>query len=80
MTTCDRSACQKLFTKKTPWQRFCSLQCRMAVHNQHRRDHYAASSALGVVDAAMSWYRAQGAFAAEEALRAACERHTKEGA
>ncbi len=79
MPTCTRSECQKPFTKKTPWQRYCSMRCRMAVHNQHRREHYAASSALSVVDAAMNWYRAQGAFAAEEALRAACERHIEEG-
>ncbi len=80
MATCARDECQKPFTKRTPWQRYCTMQCRMAFHNQHRRDHYAASSALSVVGAAMNWYRAHGAFAESEALRAACERHIEDGA
>lgn len=80
MATCARSECHRPFTKTTPWQRFCSTKCRMDTHNQRRRDHFASASALSVVDAAMSWYRTDGTFTAEEALKAACERHTKEGA
>ena len=78
MAQCQNPDCRKRNPLRTPWQRFCSKECRAVVRNRETQRRQLPATAVAVVDAAMAWFNGRGEWRCGESLAEACQAHKVE--